>query len=92
MDGIHLINSMKNYRNCIDSFHDSWYAEVLKLAEKIGLEERKPRTVGRQTTRSNPPYKTISEYYKRTISILLVDHISSALQNRFDSDSVNVYK
>ena len=48
MDGIHLINSMKNYRNCIDSFHDSWYAEVLKLAEKIGLEERKPRT--RQTT------------------------------------------
>ena len=96
MDGIHLINSMKNdftnYRNCIDSFHDSWYAEVLKLAEKIGLEESKPRTVGRQTTRSNPPYKTISEYYKRTISIPLVDHISSALQNRFDTDSVNVYK
>ncbi|CAB4032927.1 Hypothetical predicted protein, partial [Paramuricea clavata] len=96
MDGIHLINTMKNdfinYRNSIDSFHDAWYAEALDLAERVNIEESKPRTVGRQTTRSNPPYKSISAYYKRTISIPLVDHINSALQHRFDTDSVNVYK
>ena len=96
MDGIHLINTMKNdfinFRNSIDSFHDAWYAEALDLAEKVKIKESKPRTVGRQTTRSNPPYKSISEYYKRTISIPLVDHINSALQHRFDTDSVNVYK
>ena len=96
MDGIHLITTMKNdfttYRNSIDSFHEVWYAEVLKLADKVSLEESKPRTVGKQTTRSNPPYKTISEYYKQTISIPLIDHINSALQNRFDIDRVNVYK
>ena len=37
MDGIHLINTMKNdftnFRNSIDSFHDAWYAEALDLAE-----------------------------------------------------------
>ena len=96
MDGIHLINTMKNdftnFRNSIDSFHDTWYAEALDLAEKVEVEESKPRTVGKQTTRSNPPYKSISEYYKRTITIPLVDHINSALQHRFDTDSVNVYK
>ncbi len=96
MDGIHLINTMKNdftnFRNSIDSFHDAWYAEALDLAEKVEVEESKPRTVGRQTTRSNPPYKSISEYYKRTITIPLVDHINLALEYRFDTDSVNVYK
>ena len=39
MDGIHLINTMKNdftnFRNSIDSFHDAWYAEALDLAEKV---------------------------------------------------------
>ena len=97
MDGIHLINTIKNdftnFRNSIDSFHDTWYAEALDLAEKVEVEESKPRTVvGKQTTRSNPPYKSISEYYKRTITIPLVDHINSALQHRFDTESVNVYK
>ncbi len=96
MDGIHLINTMKNdftnFRNSIDSFHDAWYAEALDLAEKVEVEESKPRTVRRQTTRSNPPYKSISEYCKRTITIPLVNHINLALQHRFDTDSVNVYK
>ena len=96
MDGIHLINTTKNdftnFRNSIDSYHDIWYAETLNLAEKVEVEESKPRTVGRQMTRSNPPYKSISEYYKRTITIPLVDHINLALQHRFDTNSVNVYK
>ena len=83
MDGIHLITTMKNdftnFRNSIDSIHDAWYAEALDLAEKVEVEESKPRTVGRQTTRSNPPYKSISECYKRTMTIPLVDHINLAL-------------
>ena len=79
MDGIHLTNTMKNdftnFRNSIDSFHDAWYTEALDLAEKVEVEESKPRTVRRQTTRSNPPYKSILEYYKRVITIPVVDHI-----------------
>jgi hypothetical protein len=42
MDGIHLINTMKNdfinFRKSIDSFHDAWYAEALDLAEKVKIE------------------------------------------------------
>ena len=98
MDGIDLINSLKDnvmlMRNSVDSYHDMWYDEALQLAAKVGLRETKPRTVGKQTTKANPPFKTISEYYKRIriITIPLIDHFNSSLQARFDIDSVNVYK
>ena len=96
MDGIHLINSLKKeiilMRNSVDSYHDLWYKEALQLADQVGIEESKQRTVGRQTTRSNTPFEDISEYYKRVITIPLIDHLNASLQARFDTDSVNVYK
>ena len=78
-------------RNSFSSYHDMWYDEALQLAAKVGLKEAKPRTVRKQTTRANPPFKTISEYYKKIITIPLIDHFNSSLQARFDIDSVNVY-
>ena len=48
MDGIHLINSLKDnmmlMRNSVDSYHDMRYDEALQLAGKVGLKEAKPRT------------------------------------------------
>ena len=38
------------------------------------------------------PHNSISEYYKFTITIPLIDHLNSSLEARFDLDSVNVYK
>ncbi len=81
-DGIELVSSLKtsivNVRNSIDSYHDQWYEIALVLAQKVGLKGQlpEPRTVGRQTTRANHPYKTVSEYYKRIITIPLIDHFS----------------
>lgn len=96
MDGIHLINSLKDnmilMRDSVDTYHDSWYQEALTLANELDIDESKPRTVGRQTKRANHPFTSISEYYKRTITIPLIDHFNLSLQTRFDIDSVNVYK
>lgn len=87
MDGIHLITTLKNsvvkMRNSVDSVHDTWYCEVLELANELGIEEWKPR---------NKPSDTISDYYKFTITIPLLDHLHSSLDARFDIDSINVYK
>ena len=95
MDGIELVSSLKtsvvNVRNSIDSYHDQWYKIALALDEKVDVEESKPRTIGKRTTRANHPYKTISEYYKRIITIALIDHLLSSLDAGFDIDSVNVY-
>ena len=98
MDGTHLINSLKKelilIRNSVDTYHDIWYEEALQLASKIGVEESKSRTLisGRQTTRANPPFTSVSEHFKRSITIPLIDHFNSSLQARFDLDTVNVYK
>ena len=94
MNGIHLITSLKNgilkMRNAIDTTHDAWYDEALTLAEAAGIDEWKPRTVGKQTSRGNPPHASVSEYYKRLITIPLLDHFHSSLEARFNIDSVNV--
>ena len=95
MDGIELITSLKtrvpNVRNSIDSYYDQWYEMALALAKKDDVKESKLRTVGRQTTRANHLYTTISEYYKRMICIPLTDHLLSSLDERFDIAVVNVY-
>ena len=79
VDGIELVTSLKtsvpSVRNSIDSYHDQWYEMALALAKKDDVKESKLRTVGRQTTRANHLYTTISEYYKRMISIPLIDPI-----------------
>ena len=95
MDGIHLINSLKNsvinMRNSVDAYHGKWYSEALALARKVEVDESKLRTVGKQTTRANTPFKTVSEYYKRAYTIPMIDHLNSALQARFNLESMNVY-
>ena len=80
-------------RNDVDTTHNTWYDEALTLAAKVDVEEWKPRTHGgRQTTRGNHPHDSISEYYKRLITIPFLDHVYSSVETRFDTDSVNVYK
>ena len=73
--GLHLIQSLKNLfvamRNEIDQYHDRWYKKVIELANKVDVIESKPRTCGRQVHRGNAPATSISEYYKRNITIPL---------------------
>ena len=41
MDGIHLINSLKDnmilIRNSVDTYHDTWYKEALTLASDVDI-------------------------------------------------------
>ena len=58
-------------RNEIDQYNDRWYKKVIELANKLDVIESKPRTCGRQVHRGNAPATSISEYYKRNITIPL---------------------
>ena len=64
----------------------------MPLVSKVGIEESKPRTTGRQTAKANHPFRSTSDYFKRTITIPLIDHSNSPLQAQFDVESVNIYK
>ena len=56
---------------------------MLELANELKIEEWKP---------TNKSFHTISDYYKFTITIPLLDHRHSSLEARFDIDSIIVYK
>lgn len=89
------VEALKNLgiriRNEINFYHDKWYTEVVALAAKVDIVESMPRTTNRQTTRDNHPSSHASEYFKRVITIPVLDHLNSELKTRFDMDSVNAY-
>ena len=95
MVGMHLIDALKGLGirvgDQIDFYHDTWYSQAVALADKVDVDERMPRTASKQTTRDNHPASDASEYYKRVITIPLIDHLNSDLKTRFDFSNVNAY-
>ena len=89
-----LVQSMQSHfhdiRSNIDTFHNEWYSNVTKLAEKVQLQESVPHSCNRQIFRDNQPYKNLSDYFKCSITIPLVDHVLTQLNSQFSDDNVVV--
>ena len=82
-----LIENVKaqfhDIRANVDIFHEEWYKVAVDLAEKVQLQESIPRSCNRQVHRNNQLHSNCSEYYKYSITILLVDHVAAYLQSFF---------
>lgn len=78
-----ILQVFKDLRENVDLNHDQWFAEVEQLGRSIGTELSLPRICGRQAHRSNVPSNTPKEYYRRTITIPLLDNIISEITSRF---------
>ncbi|XP_057291325.1 52 kDa repressor of the inhibitor of the protein kinase-like [Hydractinia symbiolongicarpus] len=95
MDSIDLIKTLQNVlrqtRNNVDHFHDLWYKETLSLCAKVGIEEEKKRTVGRQINRDNHPFTCMSDFYKKAVTNPLLDHLNSEMKSRFEPIALSVY-
>ena len=74
---------VKEIRQDVDKHHATWFSEPTVMAEKVGEEPRIPRRCARQIQRNNVPAITPSEYYKRAISIPMLDHLESEINSRF---------
>ena len=96
LDGFRLVQSLKDLvcaiRNNIDQYHAKWYSEALHLATSVNTEENSPRSCPLQRNRANPPAESVSDYFKKSLTIPLVDHLNSDLIQRFDLDSCRIYK
>ena len=71
----------------MDNFHNHIYEEATHLGTTVGIEESIPHLAGRQQHRKNVPADTMMDYYRRNLTIPLLDHIISELDSRFDSES-----
>ena len=74
---------VKEIRQDVDKHHATWFSESTVMAEKVGEEPRIPGRCVRQIQRNNVPATTPSEYYKRAISIPMLDHLESEINARF---------
>ncbi len=75
--------AIQSVRDNIDTYHTQWFLTITDMLSKVGKEPLLPRRCGRQTHRSNTPADTPSEYFCRTISIPVLDHLLSELSSRF---------
>ena len=94
-DATHLIESLKSLicckRNTVDTFHKKCYSDIVEIACKVGIEECKPRTSKLQRNRNNIPSESISDYFKKVVTIPLLDHLTVEIERRFDHGSISVY-
>ena len=75
-------------RKKVDEFHRRIYSTALTLASKVGITEDMPGIIqGRQQHRANPDARTPSDFYRRTITVPLLDHLHGQLDERFDEKS-----
>ena len=68
-------------------FHEHVFEEAVCLGASIGIEQSSPRLAGWQQHRSNVAADTVVDYYKRNLTIPLLDHIISELDTLFSSVS-----
>ena len=63
------------------------YKDALTLSESVGIEASSPQISGRQQHRQNIPAESSTEYYRRNLTIPMLDHLISELDTRFDESS-----
>ena len=82
-----VVEKLKSIRTNIDRTFESWYEEILKLADTIGVKEEVPRKTSVQRNRNNTPSTTPQEHYKRAVAIPLLDSLLTQLNERFTGEN-----
>ena len=80
-----LCDSLQSVREDVDTHHRRWISEIQDICKDAGVEFCIPRLCRRQQHRDNIPAETPDKYYKRNISIPLLDHVLAELKFRFSS-------
>ena len=75
--------TIQDVRDNVDTHHTKWFLTVNSMCSSVGNIPSLPRRCGKQTHRCNTLAYTPSEYYRRTISIPLLDHLISEMKTRF---------
>ena len=73
-------------------WHNKYYSIALELAAEVNVSESKRRTCKKQTLRENPTFSSISDYYYKTVTKTLLDHLYTQMQAKFDTSSMIPYE
>ena len=94
-----LIQNLKltisNLRNSVENYHENCYNKAKKPAEKVDISQAniiKPRTCSRQIYQSNQPVQNTKQYFRVSLTIPFLDHVSADLEYRFPGDELTQYR
>lgn len=79
--------AIRRYRNEVDFHHDAWYEKAVVLATQLDIQPAVPRMCARQTNRNNVPATSVSSYFKRAITIPILDTMDQELHTRFPDNT-----
>ena len=71
----HVITALEELRENVVVHHRKWFAKVEQLCDSVGVQAALPRLCARQRNRANVPAENACDYYRRVISIPLLDHL-----------------
>ena len=83
-DATHLIISLKSLicckRGTVDTFPKKCYSDVIDFACNVGIEECKPGNYKLQRNRNNIPLESISDHFRKVVTIPLLDHLTVEIE------------
>ena len=82
-----LKGELQDIRGDIDKYCSDWYGMAKTTARKANIEPSMPRVVGRQQHRNNVEAGTPKDYYKRALTIPLLDHLITEIDTYFDPNN-----
>ena len=85
-------HSLQTARNSIDTYLNGWFDEAVAIANSVDAIVYFPRLCKRQTHRNNIPADDVSVYFKRNLTIPIVDHFLQELSTSFSEVNCNSYK
>lgn len=78
---------LQEHRTNAQGIVDGLLFSIQENTANLGIEMSVPRIVSRQTHRSNPPFSSPAEYWKRSIYIPYIDSLISSLDRRFNEEN-----
>ena len=80
-----LTSTLEEVRENVDSYHSEWFKTVSDMCGEVGTTPSMPRICGRQRHRASTPASSPSEYFRRIITVPVLDHLLAELNTRFGS-------
>ena len=74
----------------IEQTHDAFYQIAVDLAKEVNIVPVKKRTVDCQVHCVKVPADTTSDYYKRAVTILFLDHFFGQVQTQFSAGNLDI--
>ena len=86
-----LFLTINELRHGVEQTHAWFYEVAVALAEETNITPSKPRMAGRQVHHENVPAESISEYFRRVVTIPFLDQLLGQMQSRFSEGNLDIF-